>query len=186
MTLESTTARPVEAQENDERTLWVGQPRPDLAARTARVLVPIGATFVFTGVMFAIMVAILIARWMFLLGIPVVGLGCALIAAPWLARLNAARTEYRLTDRRIVVRRPRLFQGVVEEQFNPAEIDQVEAIEQREGQGDLVLFLRDEVAGEGVTIARRAFEGIDAVHEVADLVRRTLQAPATSQDVAGR
>jgi hypothetical protein len=184
--MESSTATPAETNQGGERTLWVGQPRPDLAARAARVLVPIGATFVFTGVMFAVMVAFLIARWMFLLGIPVVGLGCVLMAAPWLARRNAARTEYRLTDRRIVVRRPRPFQGVVEEQFNPAEIDQVEAIEQREGQGDLVLFLRDEAAGEGVTIARRAFEGIDAVHEVADLVRRTFQAPATSQDVADR
>lgn len=152
--------------------LWVGKPRPDLAARSARVLVPIGLTFLGTGLMFSAMVGVIIARWMLVLGLPFVVLGIYLIGAPRRARKRANATEYRVTESCLIVRRPKGKQGLVEERFAPPALEQVEAVEQGgDGVGDLVVFLRDEAAGEGVSIARRVFEGIDGVREVAALAR---------------
>ncbi len=158
-----------------ERTLWEGQPRPDLAGRAARVLVPIGATFIFTGLMFSAMVGTIIATWMYLLGLPFVALGIYLTLSTRRARRQAGHTFYRLTTHSAIVRRPKPFQSIIiEERFTPLEVARVEAIGQGDDTGDIVFFLRDEAVGDGVTIARRAFEGVDGLLAIAVLARDVL------------
>ncbi|MFO0958025.1 MAG: hypothetical protein U0800_11450 [Isosphaeraceae bacterium] len=162
----------------DDDALWTGRPDPEFAARSARVLIPIGGLFILSGTGFTIMVATEIVRWFFIFGLPIIGLGIALIDSPRRARHRAARTEYRITPVSAAIRKPRVFGGeFVETRIGPPELAQVEAVEAGEGLGHVVFFAHDADAGEGITIAYCRFEGIADAPTVARLARKALLTP---------
>lgn len=155
--------------------LWIGRPDPELAARSARVMVPVGGLFVFTGIAFAIIVAVEISRWFFLLGLPIVALGIVLIDSPRRARSRAARTEYAVTSRWARIRRPKPFgNAVVETRIGPPELSQVEAIDLDDGLGQVIFFAHDPEVGEGVTQVHCRFDGIPEAQRVAEIARKSL------------
>jgi hypothetical protein len=161
--------------EPGERVIWVGRPRPDVAARSARVLVPIGVMFLGTAIVFFWIAWTIVRPWVSPASLPFALIGLALIASPRWYRRRAERTVYILTDRRAIVRRPDLLGREIKQlAFAPPDLDGVVAVADAEGAGNLDFYIREETLGEGVATARRGFEALDQVAEIEGLVRRTL------------
>src|SRR5262245_48419259 len=93
----------------DERLVWIGQPRLDLAVRPAYFLVPFG--IVFTGFALVwIVVAFLITFGILApCGLPFIAVGVALIVSPVWLRAMARKTVYALSDRRAIIWQPSWF-----------------------------------------------------------------------------
>lgn len=158
-----------------DEVLWTGRPDPELAARSARVMVPIGGLFIFTGIVFTIMVSVEISRWFIVSGLPIIGLGVVLIDAPRQARKRAGQTEYVITSRFARIRKPKPFGGeFVETQIGPPVLARVEAVELADGLGQLIFFAHDAEAGEEVEIVHSRFDGIASAPTVAEIARKAL------------
>lgn len=162
--------------EPGETVVWSGHPDSDRMARSARVLVGIGALFLITSIAFFLILRAILSPWLALAGLPFALMGGAMMAAPALARRRSGRTAYALTTRRAIVRRPTWTGSVVVDQFAPGQIDEVTRVEEADGVGDLVFFVRDTALGEGMVTARKGFQAIARPDEVESLVRRTLLA----------
>ena len=177
--------------DRDERLVWVGQPRPDLYAKSSGCLIVFGVFFtVFALVWMAIPLAIsLFAAGVggegggfialpfvcfSLFGIPFVLVGLGLMTSPiWMKKL-ARRCCYALTDRRALLWEPRLFGGATVRSFTRAGLGRIARLENADGSGSLVFHEYVVHGSESSTTHQQGFMHIDDVQAVERLVRKTL------------
>ncbi len=103
-----------------------------------------------------------------LFGLPFVGVGCAMFAAPWWAARRARRLGYALTTDRAIILTPRFFGTVSVRSFSPADLGDVERVQRKDGGGDLI-FAREYVGGTSDSGPRQrqiGFMGIPDVRTV--------------------
>jgi hypothetical protein len=164
------------ALDADERVIWSGHPLPRRIA---------WFRFVHGGVFGLVFTATLVA---------LVGLqfsGAASIASPWILILlaclgifpslgpiwgiySARRTWYVLTDRRCIIRWPRMFQSDALRFYTPNLVRNMTVKTKADGSGDLIFL---QYRTEGTNKARKAeegFLGVADVRTVEALVRQTL------------
>jgi hypothetical protein len=160
----------------DERLVWIGQPRLDLAVRPAYFQVPCG--IVITGMALVwIVVAIQIAAGIAApCSLPFIAVGVLLIVSPVWLRAMARKTVYALSDRRAIIWQPSWFGRVTVESFTASGLGQMSRTERPDGSGDLVFQVYTTGYGEQAQTVRRGFIGIDRVRDVEQMVRKTLQA----------
>jgi hypothetical protein len=160
----------------DEKLVWVGQPRLDLAVRPAYLLVPCG--IVFTGMALVwVVVAFLITFGLLApCALPFVAVGVVFIASPVWLRGLARKTVYALTSRRAIIWQPSWFGRVTVQSFTALGLGQMSRMERPDGSGDLVFQVYVTGFGENAHTERRGFMAIDNVKDVEELVRKTLLA----------
>jgi hypothetical protein len=103
-----------------------------------------------------------------LFGLPFLGIGCAMLSAPWWAARMARRTGYALTTDRALILTPAPWGGGVSVRaFAPDELANVERVQRADGSGDLILA-REQVRGaKGRTHEKKTgFIGVPAVQSV--------------------
>jgi hypothetical protein len=154
----------------DEKLLWVGQPRADLAARPVWILIPMGIFF--AG--FALFWTALAPWFMAPCGVPFIAIGIFLLASPIWLRALARKTLYALTDRRAIIFKPSWFGRVHVHSFTAAGLGQMSRKERPDGSGDLVFQVYTTGFGENARSEAQGFLAIDDVRHVEDLIRRTL------------
>jgi hypothetical protein len=159
----------------EERLVWVGQPRPDLAVRPAYFIVPFGVVFTGMALLWMVVAAFLTLGLLAPCGLPFLVIGVALILSPTWLRSLARRTAYALTDRRAIVFQPSLFGRVTVQSFTASGLGQLTRSERSDGSGDLVFQSYLTGFGTNARTVQTGFMGIDRVREVEDLVRKTLQ-----------
>jgi hypothetical protein len=162
----------------DERLLWIGQPRPDLATRPALFLVPFGVVFAAFAVVWMVGAGLMSAGIMTPCGLPFLAIGIALVASPAWLRSRARNTLYALTDRRAIIWEPGWFGSLTVRNYTAAGLGRMSRTERSDGSGDLVFeeitTINSSSNSTTTQITRRGFLCIDKVREVEDLVRRTL------------
>ena len=162
----------------DERLVWVGQPRLDLATRPAFFLVPFGVVFAGFSLFWIVGAGLMTGGLMAPCGLPFIAVGIGLIASPVWLRRRARNTVYALTDRRAIVWQPGWFGAVAVRSFTAAGLGQISRIERADGSGDLVFeeitTINNTSDGARYHTTRRGFLCVDKVREVEDLVRQTL------------
>ncbi|HEV3255374.1 MAG TPA: hypothetical protein VG013_00710 [Gemmataceae bacterium] len=164
-----------------ERLIWAGQPRLDLAMRSAYLLVPCGVVFTGFALVWIVVAVVVSAGLMAPCSLPFVAVGILLMASPVWLRRRARQTMYALTDRRAIVWEPAWWGTVTVRDYTAAGLGRMSRTERADGSGDLVFeeFTTVSSSSNGTTSSttRRGFLAIDHVREVEDLVRRTLLAP---------
>jgi hypothetical protein len=103
-----------------------------------------------------------------LFGLPFVGIGCVMLAAPWWAARMARRTAYALTTDRAIILAPSPWGGGVSvRSFSPGELGDVERVQRHDGSGDLILA-REWVRGSKGRMREKTtgFIGVPAVQTV--------------------
>src|SRR6516162_286502 len=138
--------------QRDESLVWVGQPRPDLAARGACFLVAMGVFFVvfslfwigmalFVGGMFArqgIGPGGILPMIFAVCGLPFVAVGIFMLSSPAWLRARARRTIYALTDRRAIVWEAGWFGTTMTRSYTRAGLGRMSRQENADGSGDLI------------------------------------------------
>ncbi len=164
--------------EADERLLWVGQPRLDLATRPAFFLVPFGIVFAGFAVLWMVLAGAMTGGLMAPCALPFIAVGIGLIASPVWLRSQARKTLYALTNRRAIIWEPAWFGATTVRNYTAAGLGHMSRTERADGSGDLVF---EEITtygsnnnGTSSRTTRRGFLSIDKVREVEELVRRTL------------
>jgi hypothetical protein len=160
----------------DERLVWIGQPRLDLAVRPAYFLVPFGVFFTGFALVWIVVATLITFGIMAPCGLPFVAVGVGLIVSPLWLRAIARKTVYALSDRRAIIWQPSWFGRVTVQSFTAAGLGQMSRTERQDGTGDLVFQVYTTGFGEDAQTVRRGFMGIDRVRDVEQLVRNTLQA----------
>jgi hypothetical protein len=162
----------------DERLLWVGQPRLDLATRPAFFLVPFGIVFACIALVWMGGAVLLTGGLMAPCALPFIAVGIGLIASPVWLRRRARNTLYVLTDRRAIVWEPGWFGAIAVRSYTAAGLGRMSRIECSDGSGDLVfeevLTISSTSEGTHSHTTRRGFLCIDKVREIEDMVRQTL------------
>ena len=103
-----------------------------------------------------------------LFGLPFVGIGLAMLSAPWWAARMARRTGYALTTDRALILTPAPWGGGVSVRgFAPDELTSVERVQRSDGSGDLILA-REWVRGSKGRMSEKktGFIGVPAVQAV--------------------
>lgn len=156
---------------SDERLVWLGQPRLDIVAWPAFIMVPFGIVFTWFALSWMNDAPGLAAAF----GIPFVAAGVGLVLSPLWLRAVARRTVYAVTDRRAIIWEPRLLGGVDVQSFTASGLGQMSRTERSDGCGDLVFRVTATGFGDRVRTEQQGFMGIDRVRDVEDLIRKTLQ-----------
>jgi hypothetical protein len=159
----------------DEKLIWIGQPRSDLAVRPAYFLVPFGVVFVAFSLFWMVMAVVITFGLMAPCGIPFLAIGVALIVSPVWLRAWARKTVYAVSNRRAIIWQPGWFGYITVQSFTPSGLGQMSRTERPDGSGDLVFQVYTSGIGEDSRTITKGFMGIDRVREVEELVRRTLQ-----------
>jgi len=162
----------------DERLLWVGQPRLDLATRPAFFLVPFGVVFAGFALVWMVGAVLLTGGLLAPCGLPFIAVGIGFIASPVWLRRRARKTLYALTDRRAIVWEPGWFGAIAVRSYTAAGLGRMSRTERSDGSGDLVFeeILTISSTSEGTRwhTTRRGFLSIDKVREVEEMVRQAL------------
>jgi hypothetical protein len=158
----------------EEKLVWAGQPRADLALRAAWVLIPMG--ILFTG--FTLFWTALAPWFMAPCGLPFFAIGLFMLGSPIWLRTLARKTVYALTDRRAIIFKPSWFGRVLVQSFTAAGLGQMSRRERPDGSGDLIFQVFTTGFGENARSEQQGFLAIDDVRAVEDLVRRTLSVGA--------
>lgn len=174
-----------------EKLVWVGQPRP---AHFARQALPITAFAVvwtaLSSVFFVILNVygtsgrngqqdpgfVLIVTSLFVL------IGVGLLSIPYWLRRQAKHTYYVLTDRRAILWECRWFGNAEVRSYSPEHLTEMFRVEYPRG-GDLVfrervVMSQTSRSNDRSEVQQHGFMGIDNVHEIEALVRKTLLADA--------
>lgn len=159
----------------DEKLIWLGQPRPDLAVRPAYILVPFGIVFAGFSLFWIVMAMVITFGIMAPCGIPFLAIGVVLIISPVWLRAWARKTVYALSNRRAIVWQPGWFGYVTVQSFTASGLGQMSRTERGDGSGDLMLHVYTTGIGDDSRTITKGFMGIDRVKEVEELVRTTLQ-----------
>src|SRR4051812_9548997 len=122
----------------DERLLWIGQPRLDLATRPAFFLVPFGVVFAGFALVWMMGATLLTGGLLAPCGLPFIAVGIGLIASPVWLRHRARKTLYGLTDRRAIVWEPGWFGAITVRSYTAAGLSRMSRIERSDGSGDLI------------------------------------------------
>jgi hypothetical protein len=160
--------------EPDEKLLWAGQPRLDLATRPAYLLVPFGCFFTGFSLLWIVGAGLMTLGLLAPCGLPFIAVGIGMLASPVWLRSMARKTIYAVTDRRAIVWQPGWFGRVAVQSFTAAGLGQMSRVERADGSGDLVFQVHTTGYGDNTRTERRGFLAIDHVKEVEDLVRKTL------------
>jgi hypothetical protein len=178
----------------DEKLVWIGQPRPDLAARGSCFVVGMGVFFIlfslfwigialYVGGMFAQQAAWGAADILPMLfpvcGVPFVVIGILMLNAPGWMRARGRRTIYALTDRRAILWEPNWVTSITTRSYTRDGLGRMARQENADGSGDLIFeeFVTYGTNSDGARTShlnRRGFLGIDRVREVEQMVRETL------------
>jgi hypothetical protein len=160
----------------DERLVWLGQPRLDLAVRPAYFLVPFGVLFTGFALLWMVGAIFITFGIMAPCGLPFIAVGVALLVSPIWLRALARKTVYALSDRRAIIWQPSWFGRITVQSFTASGLGQMSRAERPDGSGDLVFQVYSTGYGENAQTVRRGFMGIDRVRDIEQLVRKTLQA----------
>jgi hypothetical protein len=174
--------------QGNERVLWVGQPRPDLAARKSWFLVPFGCVFAGFAVFWILMAGGIgmmgggapgIFACFPLFGLPFVAVGVWMMMSPVWLRGFARRTIYAVTDRRALLWEPGGFGGVTLRSYTPSALGRMVRTENPDGSGDLIFeeFYTYSHGRYGAQshLNRRGFLCVDQVRDVENLIRSALR-----------
>jgi hypothetical protein len=156
----------------DERLIWLGQPRLDLAVQPAYFLLPFGIAFTGGGVIWVVAALVMAPGLVVLCGLPVMAIGAILLLSPVWLRAVARNTVYALSDRRAIVWRSHWFGRPTVVSFTASAMGQMFRWERPDGSGDLVFQV---YKSDGDTITR-GFKRLERVRDVEELVRATLLA----------
>jgi len=183
----------------DEKVYWVGRPS------VSRLVVVFAIPFVLLGLgCFALVVFITTFVWTFpppvapgrewgrmivsvFFLLPFCCTGLLLIGTPIWAFVEARRTLYAVTDRRLILSRP-IFNGSIRtKSFLTDDVGPLERLERADGSGDLLFGLAREFRRKDGTnaLGRQGFFGIAQVREVESLIRATLLADGWAGRPAG-
>jgi len=162
----------------DERILWTGQPRLDLATRPAYFLVPFGVVFTGFSLVWILVAGTLTLGLLMPCGLPFIAVGIGLIASPAWLRSRARNTIYALTDQRALICEPGWFGRRTIRTYTASGLGRMSRTERPDGSGDLtfeeyVTYSTDEY-GSHANRGRRGFMAINNVREVEEMIRRTL------------
>jgi hypothetical protein len=167
----------------NERLVWLGQPRFDLATRPAWFLVPFGIVFTIISLVIFGAFAAFTAGIMAPCALPFIAAGVFLIASPIWLRNRARKVLYALTDRRAIIWEPGWFGRITIRNYTAAGLGRMSRVEGPDGSGDLVFeeitTVSSSNSGTSTYTTRRGFLCIDKVREVDELVRRTLLSGGT-------
>jgi hypothetical protein len=160
----------------DEQLVWVGQPREDLAARPACVMIPVGLVFTAVAIAWIVISFQFTSGLMAPCGLPFIAVGIGLLASPAWLRAMARKTVYALTSRRAIIWQPALFGRVTVQSYTAAGLGQMTRMERPDGSGNLVFQVFVSGTGDSSRTEQRGFMAIDNVKHVEELVRKTLLA----------
>jgi hypothetical protein len=183
-----------------ERLVWVGQPLPGLYRMRTIPLVVMGVCF---GGFSILWVACLVAMGLFgvepealghpaarvlfgievsflsLPGLGALACGIFLITSPLWGVWMARRTLYALTARRAIIFGRQLLGTVRVHSYTAAGLGAMSRVECGDGAGDLLFEeYTTRGANNSTTTKRRGFLAIANVHQVEELIRKTLLSPA--------
>lgn len=189
--------------EDGEQLLWVGQPRPGRFARMGLPMVLFGIPWTAFSFFW-----IAVASWMVLFkdapgvnnagwrigglfacfplfGIPFVLIGLGMLSTPLLLWRRAKRTFYALTDRRAILWEAGAFGSVEVRSYQPAALKKMYRRDYNDGSGDLVfeealVVRRTRSRGTPMSTQNHGFMGIANVHEIEQLLRKTLFSNSSS------
>jgi hypothetical protein len=179
----------------DEKLVWLGQPVVGRYARKSIPLVIIGLFF--TGFSLFWMGLSGGAAWfgqgpgaggvpgggigavLFgcfpLCGLPFLLIGLGMVVSPWWMRGLARRTCYAITERRAIIWEPSLFGVRQVRSYTASGLGALSRVERGDGIGDLVFEeFRTRNSDGNTQTTRRGFLAIANVHEVENLLRKTL------------
>lgn len=172
-----------------EKVLWVGQPRVRRAMLAGLPIVLFGIPWTAFAVFWVALALGMGANakqggggfpggldFCFpLFGLPFIVVGLAMITSPYWIRRAAANTCYAVTDRRAILWEPR-FRGMRVRSYMPEQLTRISRTEYSDGSGDLVFeeLLADYRAPNRSPYGRAGFMGIEHVHDVENLIRKTL------------
>jgi len=165
----------------DERLVWTGQPRPDLAIRPAYFLVPFGLLFAAFAVGWMVLASAMGVTPMALCGLPFIAVGGLLALSPIWLRRQAQQTVYALTTRRALILEPSWWGPGVVRSYTAAGLGKMFRRERADGSGDLIFeeYTSRGTSSDGTASSStqwRGFLAVSDVRAVEDLVRRTLLA----------
>jgi hypothetical protein len=163
----------------DERLVWTGQPRPDLAIRPAYCLAPFGLVFAGIAACWMVAATAIGITPFALCGLPFIAVGGLFALSPLWLRRRAEQTLYALTNRRALVLEPSLWGPGVVRSYTAAGLGKMFRRERADGSGDLVFdeYTTRTTDSEGMVSTAthwRGFLAVSDVRTVEDLVRRTL------------
>jgi hypothetical protein len=176
--------------QNNERLLWVGQPRPGRFARQAWPIVLFGIPWT----AFALFWMVAASGMLFganqgggpgaigiifpLFGLPFMLIGLVMLSSPYWLRRKALRTCYGLTDRRAILWEAGWRGSVEVRSYEPKKLTQIRRVEYADGCGDLIfeviltfgLHRTHRITG----LTPHGFIGIANVREIEMLLRKAL------------
>jgi hypothetical protein len=183
-----------------ERLVWVGRPLPGLYRLRSIPLLVVGIFFLGFSLLWLAMTggmalmgggaagqqdpALGVGIGGFfgcfaLVGLFPLAIGVLLVTAPWWMGSMARKTLYALTNRRAIIFEPQLFRTVQVRSYTAAGLGAMSRVERGDGSGYLVF---EEYTARGsnnsTTTTRRGFLAIPNVHQVEDLIRKTLLSPS--------
>jgi hypothetical protein len=158
----------------DEKLIWSAKPSPLRYALGETILTFVLGAFFFLISLIWIHVATLIGSYFWLLGIPFVAIGAALLASPFYAFYRARCTTYLLTNKRAIV----AVSGIAPRQFSVSlsSIDTIDARAYSDDHGAIILkevITKDAESG-GETIEHEGFIAIPDVAGVARIIKQAI------------
>jgi hypothetical protein len=182
-----------------ERLVWVGQPSPSLYRLRSIPLLIVGIFFLGFSVLWLVLTAGIgligvgaagqadpaaeVGVGSFfgcfsLVGLFPLAIGILLVTSPlWMGSM-ARKTVYAVTDRRAIIFEPQMFRTVQVRSYTAAGLGTMSRVERGDGSGDLVF---EEYTTRGsnnnTSTTRRGFLAIPNVHQVEELIRKTLLTP---------
>jgi hypothetical protein len=156
-----------------EKLIWSGKPSPLRYALGETILTSVLGTFFLLMSLIWVHVASLVGGYLWLLGIPLVAIGAALLATPLYAFYRARCTTYLLTNKRAII----AISGIAPRQFSVplSDIDTIDARPYSDDHGAIILkevITKDAESG-GEIIEH---EGFIAIPDLAGVVRIIKQA----------
>lgn len=158
---------------SDEKLIWSGKPAPLRYALGETVLTSVLGGFFFLMSLTWVSVAMSIGSYFWLLGIPLLAIGAALLASPLYAFYQARCTTYLLTNKQAIV----AVTGMAPRQFSVplSSLDTIDARPYADDHGAIILkevITKDAESGAEII----EHEGFIAIPDVAGVARMIRQA----------
>lgn len=167
-----------------ERITWMGQPVPQLFARSAWPIVLFGipwtaiALFWTGGVVWAVLKSNGpgVVKIFPMFGLPFILVGFGMLSAPFWARRRARQSVYVLTDRRAIVVAGSWRGTITIRSFEPEKLKDLRRTQHKDGSGDLLFSQDTRRYGYGDRYSTRVgFLAVNEVKDVEGMVRALAQ-----------